>query len=290
MRVTDTALFRQFLGSLSSSRSRAGSALNAIADGKRVRTGSDDPAGARISIELRGRLVRTEGYLRSGASARFDLSTIDNAISEVTTVLIDVRSKALAGASSVADDAGPVLAAEIDEFRDALLALANSEQGGRHLFGGTETLTAPFDSAGVYAGNGDATEASLDSGSSVEVTLDGSDVFQGAGDIFQTLSDLSTALVANDSVAIQGILVDLNNELDHLGEVHTRVGTRLQSIDQVRNRILDEQVLLQERVIEIEGADLAELAVELSSAANSSDALSAAGARVLGRSLFDFLG
>lgn len=290
MRVTDTSLFRLFVARLGENKSTLDAALATLADGKRVRQAGDDPSGARASLELRGQLVRNQGYLRSAATSRSTLETVDDVLGAAFNLVTEARTKTLAGASSTQVSANDVIATEIDDLRASLLSLANTQQQGRSLFAGTETLTVAFDSAGVYGGNADESRAPIGPDSTVGTTLDGQNVFQGAGDLFATLDDISTALRADDSAALEPLLDDLNAELDHLLQARTDVGTRLQAIDRATGLLEQEQLRLQRDVSGIEDADLAEAVVRLNAAAVSRDALSQAAVRVLGRSLFDFLG
>jgi flagellar hook-associated protein 3 FlgL len=202
-----------------------------------------------------------------------------------------MRTLAMDGASGFEEDENrEVMAVEVEKVRDQLLSLANTSQGGRYLFGGTETLTVPFDSAGLYAGNDDEVRAAIDSDMTVGVTVSGGRAFQAGGDIFTTLTDLADALRNDDTAAMQTLIVDLKAEMDNVSEVRGETGARLELIDRTLNGIADEQLHLQTRIVELEDIDLEEVAVQLASADSSFQSLSVAGARVLGRSLFDYLG
>lgn len=291
MRVPDSALYRFFMQGISSRRSDMDKAIRSLADGKRVRKASDDPSGASESLSLRGRLARIEGYQRAAKSGRFDLATVDNVLGEVVNYLTDARTEAMAGASNVHVDGNNARADKVDAIREQLILLANTEHDGRYLFAGTETLTSPFAADGTYNGNNDEVQASLDSGLQVGTTMDGERVFLGpAGDIFQTLEDLSTALRANDAAAVGTLIPELRGEIDHVTEVRADLGNRMNMVDSFLGRQEDEKLHLAMRISEIEDVSLEDVAVQLTAADTSLQALSATASRVLGRSLFDFIG
>jgi len=75
-----------------------------------------------------------------------------------------------------------------------------------------------------------------------------------------------------------------------LNVVRTEVGTREALIERTLLRVEDEKFRLQQRISQIEDIGVPEVSVALASANNALEALSTAGARSLGRSLFDYLG
>jgi len=290
VRVGSESFYLRFLAGLERGRARSLDALEDLADGKKVRVGSDDPVGSQVALALRGRLVRLGGFERAANSTRVDLATLDRVLGVIVEQLTEAQQEAMAGASLGTDVPNEVRAGVIDGIREQLIALANTEQGGRYLFGGTETTTPPFAADGTYAGNAAEAQSPIDTREQVGGTLDGGRVFQGGGDVFTILEDLAQALRDNDTTAIGAFVPQFSAVLDHMAQVHADVGIRMQRIDETLLRHGDEAVQIVEQLGAIENVDLAEAVVQLQQADNSISALSAAAARVLGRSLFDYLG
>jgi len=290
MRVGDRTFYLRFLAGLAAADERTARGLDGLTDGKQVRRASDDPSGHHTSLALRARLTRIAGFDRSANAARTDLATIDNALGAVIGLLTEARTEALAGASGPYDTSNDARAEVVEQLRNQLLSLANTEQGGRYLFGGTETAGTPFDPAGSYAGNDDEVLAPLDTQQLVGSTLSGRRVFLDGGDLFGALDDITQALRDNRTGDVANLIPTLTVALDHVSEVRADVGARMQGIDASVDRHSDETLTLARRIGEIENVDLAELVVRLQEAESASSALSAAAARILGRSLFDFLG
>ncbi|MCP3979340.1 MAG: hypothetical protein GY716_08430 [bacterium] len=289
MRIGDSTLYLRFLANLGFQRARTSEALDSLADNKRVRVASDDPVGSAESLALRGRLARLAGYDRAARSAQTDLATLEGVLGQVGSLLSEARTKAMAGASTPAGEPEPIRAGEIESLRDQLLALANKSQRGRYLFAGTETLTPPFGSDGSYAGNDDEVLAPLDSAEEVGVTFSGRSVFIDGDNLFALLDDVAQALRDGRSADVAAAGPRLDAALDRINEVHAESGFRLNRITNALDNLADEALGLTRRIVEIENIDEAEVILQLQSSASAAEALSAAAARVLGRSLFDYL-
>jgi flagellar hook-associated protein 3 FlgL len=290
VRVTDNHLFDRYREAFGSNRTQLDRALRALADGKRVRHASDDPAGAATALELRARLVRLEAFDRSAAAARLDLQTLDDTLGRAVELVSQARTKALAGATTSNLGGAEALALEIDALRAQMLDLANTVQKGRHLFAGTETLTPPFDAAGSYSGDDAEAAAPIGDAQTVGTTLSGQRVFVDGGDVLATLESLAAALRAEDTAAVAALVAPLGAQLAHLGAVRADVGTRLQRIEAEFDRHGEERLRSQTRIAQIEDISLEQVVFEIRALEDSQEALAATAARVLGRSLFDVLG
>jgi flagellar hook-associated protein 3 FlgL len=290
MRVGDATFYLRFLTGLSRYRVRSDNLLEGLADGKKVRAASDDPAGVHETLSLRAKLARLSGYDKSASAARMDLATIEGALGEVVNLLTEVRSEAMAGASAIYSGSNETRAEVVERLREQLISISNTVNGRRYLFGGTETLAPPFAADGSYSGNDDEVVAPVDSGETVGATLSGSRVFLDSGDLFALLEDVALALREDRHQDVGATVSALGDAIDHIGQIHADIGYRLQRIDQLVEKHGDEELALRARIGEIEDIDIAEVITGLQASENASAALSASAARVLGRSLFDYLG
>ncbi len=289
MRISNGFLYDRFLRSLELAREQSAESLRQLADGKRVRYASDDPTAAGRALQLRGELVRSEGYRRAAEGARFDLQAIEGALGEAFNRLAEARTLALASGSALGGDEAQ--AQEVEAIRDSLLALSNLRQNGRYLFAGTNTLTPAFDPAtATYQGNASETQVAIGPQTTVASTVDGGDAFTGAGNAFDTLQNLADAIRARDLTGIETAIAELNGQLDRVSAARGQVGNRLETIERRLDGLVDEQQRLQEGIVGLENVSLEQVAVELAASETSANALTAAAARVLGRSLFDFFG
>jgi flagellin-like hook-associated protein FlgL len=108
--------------------------------------------------------------------------------------------------------------------------------------------------------------------------------------VFAALNSLRVALTNNDSSAITAAQTSLHTAFSYLNAQETFYGNTLTRITAATNQISTENTNLQQQISAIRDTNVAETAVELSSAeAQSQDALAAEG-KVPQTSLFDFLG
>ena len=104
------------------------------------------------------------------------------------------------------------VAQEVLFMKEHLLDIANTEFHGRYVFSGAAYDTASFDATFAYAGSTTGSEIDISSTRSVAVGYDGSSVFQGTVDLFQTLDDFATALAADDGDAIRDLIDDFDTD------------------------------------------------------------------------------
>jgi flagellar hook-associated protein 3 FlgL len=151
-------------------------------------------------------------------------------------------------------------------------------------------MQTPFAADGSYSGNNDEVQAPVNTDERIGATLSGERVFLDGGDMFALLDDLVLAMRENRTEDIGNMIPSVGGVIDHLGTVQAEIGTRMQRIDSILESHGDESIDLVRRLGAIEDVDLAEVIVDLQQSETASTALSQAAVRVLGRSLFDYLG
>jgi flagellar hook-associated protein 3 FlgL len=172
-----------------------------------------------------------------------------------------------------------------------VLGIANQRIAGRYLFSGTLTDTPPFDSAGAYQGNGSLIEIPLDEGR-VAINMAGNIAFGavGSGGALDILDRFETALMNNDTVAIRGIIEEIDAEIEANGVRIASFGARQARVDAAELRIVDTRLELARRLDELGAADLAEVISDVQRLEAGYQATLQAGTRLYGPTFFDFLG
>jgi flagellar hook-associated protein 3 len=157
---------------------------------RRVTKPSDDPSAAEQMIRIRSMLSRNEQYQDNVASASRWLTYSETALSAAASDIGQVKVLAL----TAADDANPLegLEESLDSLFDDMLRLANSEHGGRYLFGGSAGRQAPFVESGnqvIYRGNDQELSTAISNGLSLRYNIPGSQVFGSVEAGFQGTQD-----------------------------------------------------------------------------------------------------
>ncbi len=157
---------------------------------RRVTKPSDDPSAAEQMIRIRSMLARNEQYQSNVASASRWLTYSETALAAAGEDIRQVKTLAL----TAADDTNSLEGMEetLDSLFDDMLRLANSEHGGRYLFGGSSGRLAPFIESGnqvIYRGDEQELSTAISSGLSLRYNIPGGDVFGSLESCFQATED-----------------------------------------------------------------------------------------------------
>ena len=200
--------------------------------GRKLNRPSDAPASLRQAERLDAASADQEIWKANASAASGVLDTLDNALSTATNILVRAQELATAGATETLSAADRLsMNVELLELMDEMRAVMNTDYAGRYVFGGTAWGAPPFDAADVYVGNTVIPESRVGTDRWVQTGLDGSAVFQGAVDILGTLNTLSAALVADNAVAVQATLTDLDAGHEIVVDARVTVGTYASTAD-----------------------------------------------------------
>lgn len=146
MRVTHNMKF-DYSG-LNDTYANALSAQKGMDTGRKVNRPSDDPAGSGQAISLRANLSRLNQYNGNISTAKGWLTSADNALSSVQTLLSTIKSRAQEGATgSVTAENRRQIAYELRESFMQLINLANTKYNGESLFAGHKTDSTAYELA-----------------------------------------------------------------------------------------------------------------------------------------------
>lgn len=195
-----------------------------LSSGRRILAPSDDPGGTAQALTLRARQAAGEQFRRNVAAARARLQSADAAVQGVLEVVTRARELAVQGASDTNDAvARRALADQVDQLLEAMLAQANSREGGGvFLFGGQEFTVPPYravrDASGRITavtpnprGIDGAMLAEVGEGLTVQTGVGGTTVFGAPTDAtyaFAVLVRLRDALLANAASGIQTLTLE----------------------------------------------------------------------------------
>jgi len=279
---------RGWLNTLGQIGSALGRSLSHLAAGKRVTSaGEDGGAAARIAA-LNEDLARLDARRRAIGIGRGFLGATDAALASAQDLLNSAITEAVKGASGTNAHVRGEIATQVDALREQMIFLARSRYQDRYIFSGTETLTVPFDAAGVYQGDGGSIRAQVDDQLAVVLNVPGDRVFRSGVDILGTLGDLSVALRAGDEAAIRTAETDLRSGVDQVAAVRASVGARLWSLEAADENLLAREVTLRDELGRLEDADIPAEETRAVRLQTASQATMTIIARQGNRSLFDY--
>lgn len=295
-RMSSDQVVRNFLIDLQGTYGSLAQSQRQTSTGKRIMSPSDDPVGVAIALGLRRDQGATEVWRRNVNDSLTWLNTTDGALSQALDVVQRAHELAVQGGNGTLSSAARALiGSEVDSLKSQFVEIGNSSLGGRFLFGGTATSTAPFNPATETMNTPPNTgllnrEVSQGSVISVNITADRLQTPpSGAADIFTELTKLSTALVAGDSAGISAALAAMDKHQANINALRGEGAAKINRLELTANRFDAQQIATGEQLSSIEDADVAKSIMGLTQRETVYRASLAVGARVMQPSLVDFL-
>lgn len=292
MRITNGIIQRTALANLQVNMRRMLDAQEQMSTGKRIRVASDDPIGASQVMQADGSLRALEQYKRNVDSATARVGAEEGVLDRLTEIL--TRAKEL-GISQAVASASPATRlttkAEVDQLLAAAMQLGNQRHEGEYLFGGNQSGTTPFQTTtppfSAVPPTGSRT-AEISASQYLVTNHNGTEVFLDTN-VLGALSELSTALGANDLTGIQTALGSLDGAHDAVQNLIGDVGARSSQLEVTSGNLsaLDTQLRTFKSVLE--DADTEKAVTELVSRQTAYQAAMLATSRVMGLNLADYL-
>jgi flagellar hook-associated protein 3 FlgL len=291
MRVTNFMIYSQLTRSLHDGLRRLSEHSERISSGKKINRPSDNVSGMTRVMDYRKKLGENEQYKKNVEEAEAHLSFADTTMSSVVNSLTRARELAVQGANgSLTDVDRDAIAAEVENLRDEVMSLANSQFRDRYIFSGFRTDTQAFDAGFNYQGDSNEINVMIDRNATVSLTIPGNTAFIAGGETyFETLDNLRIALENNNEAGIQSAISSIENALDQALNVRTDIGARLNYLENHKKNLEDRDYALTTFMSNIEDTDMAESVSELAKTEVALEALRQAGAKSLSQSLMDFL-
>ncbi|OEH86726.1 hypothetical protein BHU72_00160 [Desulfuribacillus stibiiarsenatis] len=312
MRVTQSMLNTNMLRNLNKSMRGMDRYQEMLASGKKVNKPSDDPVSAVRSMYHRTSITEIEQFQRNTTEALNWMELTDQTLDSAVNVLQRARELLVRGATDTMDDASKhAIAQELRQLKDQLGTLANTTIGGRYIFAGTDTKTAPYNNAVVVPPgdplyskipgsftNENLAEIKIEMGKEIflPVNMPGVILFGDSsvpGDdresIFRVLDDIVLALEGDSNEDISGFISNLEQNLDHIISKRSELGAKINRIQLVQHRLVDSHYSSTQLLSDAEDADIPKVITNLKNQENVHRAALSTGARIIQPSLMDFL-
>ncbi len=262
-----------------------------VATTKRINSLSDDPVGLTQVLNIKSFLANINQLGRNISMGKTWLAGGESALTGVQDLLSSAKALCVQMSSAtIGADQRNAAAVTVQNTLDEIVSLANTQVNGRYIFAGTDTDNLPFDSSGNYSGDNNAFTLKIGKNATVEVGSDGEDVFKATGnDIFQTLSDLVTALQGNDVGNIQAAMTNLDGNFKHIAVKISDMGSKMVRMDNKENILQSCDIANTKRLSKLEDADIADAIMDLKAKEVAYQAALAASSKVLKVSLMDYM-
>jgi flagellar hook-associated protein 3 FlgL len=293
----DPDLLPGLLTSLQQATQNETTASLELATGRSVNQLSDNPAAAAALVGNHNQASADDQFVQNTGTLQAKFQVADSTLGNVVTALTRAISVGTEGANGTLNSGDrQAIAGEVQGLITQTLGLANTEFQGSFIFSGTAVATQPFvqdptTGAVTYAGNNNNTSVELSTGNSITANQPGSTLFKNAaGDVFQSLQDLSTALTSGTGANIGDAVLEVQKALTQVSTNRVFYGNALNQVQSTENFLSQDKLNLSAQVNTLVGADPAAAATEFSQAQTAQESVIAATAKVLNLpNLFSFI-
>jgi flagellar hook-associated protein 3 FlgL len=291
IRVTEGSASYGSLAGLQAASSRLAGLQQKLSSGRQISRPSDDPSGTVRALQLRAELQRNTQYTANASDATGWMSAADGAYSQIVKLAQSARTLVVQGLNtgSSTGSSANAIADQIDSIRSSLVSESNTTYDGRLVFGGTTTSTAAYDSSGNYLGDSGTVSRTVGPQVTVTINQSGPQVFGAPGsDLFTLLSNISTTL-RSGSTGLSGQLGQLDTAISQISDAQAAEGAAYQRVQAAQATQTQITTALQSQLSDIQDIDIADTAVQVSTANVNYQAALQTTAAIRQQSLLDFL-
>lgn len=273
-RVTHQAVFRRRIAQLNDRGAAVETARQKAATGRAFQRASDAPAAASKAADLRANLQRLDVLSRTHSVASGELAAADTALGSLTEVMDRLLfiGRAAAGSRPATEQTRAAYVDELTELRSSILGMVNTTYAGRPLFAGTADVGAAYDAAGTYQGNAGDMVRTIAPQIEVTTNVQGPDLLAGAAtrDLVAVIDDMIVRLTSTNPADHDLVATDdvpaVKAYREQIVQVRAEIGTRVNKLETVINRMSADRILLTDRLEDTQGVALDKTLVDLTTA------------------------
>ncbi len=291
-----------FLSTVNNIQRRMERAQQQLASGKRITRVSDDPDQISSLLAARASLSAAKQSNANLTRVQAEVNAAEKAISQASSAFERARVLGTQGANSTQTaDTRATLATEVGSIMEQLVGISRTTIEGRFIFSGDKDLTAPYSidltqtpPIPAYAGGTTNTrEIQHPNGSRFTISKTAAEIFDSADpntSVFQTLTSLRSALLANDDTAISTALDRMASAAPYLERMLAYYGASQNKVTEAVEYGKKLELDVTTEIADIENTDATQAILELQQAQLQQQAALQSRAQFTNRSnLFDYL-
>lgn len=290
----------QFLLGLEGTNRRLQRAQQQISSGLRVSIASDDPDAVSDILQTRAEVASVSQSKTNLGSVKTEVDTAEQVTGLAIKVVEQARDAGAQGSNGLVDATQrQLLASKVDSYLSQLVNLSGTRVDGRYLFSGDQDQQTPYtidlpqaSPVSTYAGSPATRQVRDANGNQISISRTAQQIFDspGAGEsVFSALLKLRAGLQQNDPAMILAAQSDVSTALDHLNAEQSQYGIMQDQINSAIDQASQRGTQLQTQLSNLEDADVAAAAMELTQAILHQTATLSARSRMPQESLFSYL-
>lgn len=300
-RVANLAQHQRNLAHILNAQARLTTGQIQISSGKVSQQYSGVSRDARQLVNAEMALARTDQFITTNNTVDQRLQTMETNVSQIFDVLTEYKSLLVNGLNAT-NSADLALPTQAQAMLNQVAALLNVQADGRYLFAGSRTDTAPVVQAGLPGSytiptiDGDATGYYL--GDTVQFSVRADESFdlqyginaseQGFERVIRSLHMMVIG-APNDRPTMDDALKVVNQAIDSMADVRTRIGTVRSTLARINQMHGDFQLFTEKTISDIENVDITKTITTMAADQTAVEASFLTIARLAQLSLTNFL-
>jgi flagellar hook-associated protein 3 FlgL len=324
MRVTNKMTSNKVLSNILKNQEKLGKTNEMLSSGKRINIPEDDPTGAIRAIGYRSNLSEIEQYITNVNNAGNFLEATDVALGQAGNVLQRIRELTVEAANDTYEQSSrDAIADEVAQLTDEIAGILNSQVGDRYIFGGFNTMEAPFKKyfgdndtpvggpgadlvhsdgtvrTGIneknitvvnYRGDDGELLVEMDEGVLSSYNVSGEDITQSeAGDLFDILINLRDNIYKGNVQGMEDGIENIDKASNQILRYRSEVGAKMNRMDNVSQRLENKQINITDLLSKTEDTDVTRTLVDFNVQESVQNMSLSVGARVIQPTLMDFI-
>ena len=293
MRISQMMIFNSYTQDVQKRQRDVFELHNQLTSGKKVNKLSDDPVKAVSILSSRDMISSIDQYMRNINSANSYLTVTETALDSVKGAIGRIQELSVTMASATANpDSRRQTGIEVSALLETMKGFANTTFENRYVFSGFKSDTATIDGAGVYQGDGNKQTIITAEGVSMEIGMNGGEIFSGVGggvDIFQITSDLVTALNGDDTQGIHDAIGELDTAFSQISDAIADIGGKGSRLRSTERNLHNVKIDLEQTISGMEDADITEVISELSLGQVALEAALQSAGRIFSTNIFNYI-
>nr|WP_295973922.1 flagellar hook-associated protein FlgL [uncultured Bacillus sp.] len=282
MRVTQSMLSNNMLKNLSNSYNRLAKLQDQISTQRKFTKPSDDPVAAMMGMNYRSDVNSIEQYQRNIGEVTNWVDSTDDALNNAVLALQRIRELTVQASNGTYEgDQRQAIAKEIEQLKEQLVDIGDTQVGGKYIFNGKDTNLRPSEN-GFSTGE---VKFEVFHGISLQANIEGGALFEAAG---STVQDLYDSLM-NDDSHIGDHLETIDDTIDQFLAARSVIGAKQNRVEMMDERLSSQEVFAQQILSKNEDIDIEKAITELITQESVHSAALSIGTKIIQPTLVDFL-
>lgn len=351
MRITNNMMVAKTVRNLNANANRLSKAQDQMTTQSKIQLASDDPVIAARAVKYKNYVASIEQYQKNVDDAISWQEVTDNALSDLSDVIKQLRDYAVQGSTdTLSDEDRQALKANVEQLKAQVIEIMNTSYAGRYVFGGYITDEKSYDTETTAIGDkvtfkggymnlggpmsADLTDTEIEDfitsnidkiytpsnaqsikynigyGNQITVNVEGQDVIgvNTEDNLFDSIDKLllglsgaesykvaevstnpTTVSVKEYDLKIDEVITELDDDLDRLLTARSDLGARTKYLEMTKDRLSNDYSTYTKLMSNNIDVDVAEASTAVSTAQYVYEASLTVGAKVISKSLLDYI-